>query len=243
MANNVYAAILAGGIGKRMGNTEIPKQFKIIAGKPVLIHTVEKFVINPNIDTIIILVPSQWIRYTNDIIKKYIPNKSNIIVIEGGKERYETLMNSITYIEKNFKTDDETVIVTHDAVRPFIDCSIIDNNIRLAKEFGACDTVIPATDTIVESLDNDIISKIPNRKMMYRGQTPQSFKLKLIKKIYLELTEEEKKTLTDACKILVLKGVNVKLVQGSVSNIKLTVPFDLQVAQALLGEEQNNILC
>ncbi|MCY1153388.1 MAG: 2-C-methyl-D-erythritol 4-phosphate cytidylyltransferase [Sphaerochaetaceae bacterium] len=239
MTNNVYAVILAGGVGKRMGNTETPKQFKVIAGKPVIIHTVEKFVINPKFDKVIILVPSQWIRYTNDIINKYIPNPTNIVVIEGGKERYETLMNSINYIESNFEIDDETVIVTHDAVRPFIDCSIINNNITLAQKYGACDTVIPATDTIVESTDNDIISKIPNRKIMYQGQTPQSFNLKLIKKIYLELSDEERMTLTDACKILVLKGVNVKLVEGSVSNIKLTVPFDLQVALALLGEENN----
>ncbi len=239
MTNNVYAVILAGGVGKRMGNTETPKQFKVIAGKPVIIHTVEKFVINPNFDKIIILVPSQWIRYTNDIINKYIPNPSIIVVIEGGKERYETLMNSIKYIESNFDTNDETVIVTHDAVRPFIDCSIINNNITSAQKYGACDTVIPATDTIVESTNNDIISKIPNRNIMYQGQTPQSFNLKLIKKIYLELTDEERRTLTDACKILVLKGVNVKLVEGSVSNIKLTVPFDLQVALALLGEENN----
>lgn len=239
MKNDVFAAILAGGIGKRMGNIEKPKQFKVIAGKPVIIHTIEKFVINPKIKHIIVLVPSQWIRYTNDIIQKYIPNFSKITVIEGGKERYDTLMNSIKYIENNFETDENTIIVTHDAVRPFIDNQIIDNNIIAAIKYGACDTVIPATDTIVESLDNNIISKIPNRKMMYQGQTPQSFNLQLIKKVYLDLSDEEKATLTDACKILVLKGINVKLVEGAVSNIKLTVPFDLQIALALLEKEVN----
>lgn len=237
MKQNIFAVILAGGIGKRMGNIEKPKQFKVIAGKPVIIHTIEKFVINNKFQQIIVLVPNEWVRYTKDIINKYIPLNSKIVVIEGGKERYETLMNSIEYIENNFKTNENTIIVTHDAVRPFIDTKIIENNIKAAIEYGACDTVIPATDTIVESQDNNIISNIPNRKNMYQGQTPQSFKLELIKKVYLELTDDEKATLTDACKILILKGHNVKLVEGSVSNIKLTVPFDLQIALALLGKE------
>jgi hypothetical protein len=134
--------------------------------------------------------------------------------------------------------DDETIIVTHDSVRPFVTHRILDENIEAAKQYGACDTVIPATDTIVESLDNTRITDIPNRKFMYQGQTPQSFRAKRLKEIYGALTEEEKAVLTDACKILVLKGEHVHLVQGEEFNIKITYPYDLVVAKTLLGLEE-----
>ena len=143
-------------------------------------------------------------------------------------------MNAIAYIEKNYRLDDDTIIVTHDAVRPFVTYRIIQDNIKAAKEFGACDTVIPATDTIVESCDKLTISSIPNRANLYQGQTPQSFKAKKLKELYDELTEDEKEILTDAAKIFVIKGENVSLVDGEISNIKITYPYDLTVAEALL---------
>ena len=95
--------------------------------------------------------------------------------------------------------------------------------------------MIPATDTIVASADHEIISDIPDRSQMYQGQTPQSFKAWKLRQVFEALTEEEKKILTDACKILVLKGEKVHLVQGEVSNIKITYPHDLRVAEAILG--------
>ena len=122
-------------------------------------------------------------------------------------------------------------------MRPFVTHRILEENIRYAREYGACDTVIPATDTIVESKDNTRITDIPNRKYMYQGQTPQSFRAKKLKEQYEALNEEEKAILTDACKIMVLKGEHVHLVQGEVFNIKITYPYDMTVAKALLGME------
>lgn len=232
---NVFGVVLAGGIGSRMGNVEKPKQFMEIGKKPIIIHTIEKFVINPQFEKIIVLSPRQWINYTQDMIKKYISICDKIDVIEGGSTRNETIMNSIRHIEGTYGLDDDTIIVTHDSVRPFVTHRILEDNIRFAKETGACDTVIPATDTIVESLDNTNISSIPDRSKMYQGQTPQSFKAKKLRDVYNALTEDEKKILTDACKILVLKGESVHLVDGEVFNIKITYPHDLRVAESLLG--------
>lgn len=96
-------------------------------------------------------------------------------MIEGGATRNDTIMNAISHIEKLYGMDEETIIVTHDSVRPFVTHRILEENIRYAKETGACDTVIPATDTIVESADHEVISNIPDRSRMYQGQTPQSF--------------------------------------------------------------------
>lgn len=233
----VFSVILAGGTGNRMGNTDKPKQFLTIKDKPIIIHTIEKFLSEPKFEKIIVLSPSMWIDHTKRIISKYIGECDKIAVIEGGDTRNETIMNSIDYIEKNYTLDDDTIIVTHDSVRPFVTHRIIKENIEAAKTFGACDTVIPATDTIVESINGNTISDIPERKNMYQGQTPQSFHAKKLKETYESLTDQEKNILTDACKIMVLKGEHVHLVLGEVSNIKITYPYDITVAQALLGLE------
>jgi 2-C-methyl-D-erythritol 4-phosphate cytidylyltransferase len=231
---NVFAVILAGGVGTRMGNVDKPKQFLKIGGKPIIIHTIEKFILNDRIEQVIVLTPKQWINHTKDLIKKYIPMAGQIAVIEGGEDRNGTIMNSIAYIEENYGLDEDTVIITHDSVRPFVSHRIIEENIDAAKEFGACDTVVPATDTIVRSDDQSIVTEIPDRALMYQGQTPQSFKALTLKNMYEELTDEEKKVLTDACKILVLKGAKVHLVTGETGNLKVTYPYDLKVAEALL---------
>lgn len=234
---NVYGVILAGGKGTRMGNVEKPKQFMEIGGKPIIIHTIEKFALYPEFEKIIVLSPKQWIQYTQDIVEKYVVLKERVVVIEGGSTRNETIMNAICHIEETDGLDEDTIIVTHDSVRPFVTYRILEENIRYAREIGACDTVIPASDTIVESRDNQLITSIPDRSVMYQGQTPQSFHAKKLRDLYESLTSEEKEILTDACKIIVLKGERVHLVEGEVFNIKITYPYDMRVAQSLLNNE------
>lgn len=235
--SKVFGVVLAGGIGARMGNVEKPKQFLELGGKPIIIHTLEKFVIHPGFDEILVLSPRAWVTYTQDIVRRFILPVKKVTVLQGGETRNETIMNAIRYIEDQGDLDEDTVIVTHDSVRPFVTHRILDENIRCAREYGACDTVIPSTDTIVESRDNTQITDIPNRKYMYQGQTPQSFRAKRLKKQYEALNKQEKEILTDACKIMVLKGEHVHLVQGEVFNIKITYPYDITVAKALLGME------
>ena len=201
----VFGAILAGGIGSRMGNVDKPKQFLEIN--------------------------------TKELVEKHIGKQEKVVVIEGGSTRNETIMNSIAYIEENYELSDDDIIVTHDSVRPFITDRIIKENIEAAKEYGACDTVFGATDTIVVSEDNKTISDIPDRTKMYQGQTPQSFKIKKLKELYTGLTDEEKAILTDAAKIFVIKGLPVSLVEGEETNIKVTYQYDLRVAEALIHED------
>lgn len=235
----VYGVILAGGIGSRMGNIEKPKQFLHIGKKPIIIHTIEKFCVNSRIDKVIVLCPEQWVFYTKDLLKKHLGVKENVSIIPGGKTRNDTIMNAIAFIEENYGLDKETIVVTHDAVRPFVTHRIITDNIDAVQSGIACDTVVPATDTIVESLDNQVISQIPDRSKYYQGQTPQSFRAKKFKDLYNSLSEEEKQILTDAAKVFVIKGEKVTLVQGETFNIKVTYPYDLQVAETLLGGEKN----
>ena len=235
MNKRIYGVILAGGQGTRMGNSEKPKQFLVVGGKPVIIHTIEKFIVFSEFEEIIVPVPRQWLAYTRDVVNQYVSDSKHISIIEGGNTRNETIMNAIEYIDKQGGLDDDTIIVTHDSVRPFVTYRIIEENIKYAGECGACDTVIPASDTIVESKDGSYISSIPERRIMYQGQTPQSFRAKHLKELYESLTAEEKDILTDACKIYVLKNEPVHLVEGEVSNIKITYPHDLRVAEAILG--------
>lgn len=232
-----FGVILAGGIGLRMGNMEKPKQYIELVDKPIIIHTIEKFFVFPDFEKVIVLCPPQWISHTQNMIRKFLPDTERIVVISGGETRNETIMNAISYIEENHGLDEETIIVTHDAVRPFVTHRIIQENIDAAKKYGACDTVIPATDTIVESRDGMVISQIPDRAVMYQGQTPQTFKAKILRDYYESLTKEEKDILTDAAKICVMKGHQVQIVKGEVFNIKITYPYDLDIARALLGGE------
>lgn len=235
----IYAVILAGGIGSRMGNVEKPKQYLMLGSRPIIVHTVEKFALHPGIDEVLVLCPRQWMPYTQDILAKSFPSSvpgiHPVTVLEGGATRNETIMNAVRYIEKAGELDDETIIVTHDAVRPFVTDRIIGDNIRFAKEYDACDTVVSATDTIVRSDNGETISDIPDRRKMYQGQTPQTFHAKKLKEVYESLSSDEKAILTDACKIMVLKGLSVHLVEGEVSNIKITYPYDITVAKALIG--------
>lgn len=231
----IFAAILAGGSGERMGNPDKPKQFYLLNEKPILIHTVEKFCVTGEFEKVIVLCPSSWLRQTKDLITKYCPHYSDsIAVVAGGAVRNETIMCAVDYIEAEYDVDEDTILLTHDAVRPFVSHRIITENIEATVRYGACDTVVPATDTIVESRDARTVTGIPDRKVLYQGQTPQTFKLLKLKELYASLTKEEKLSLTDACKIFVLRGEQVALVKGEEYNMKITYPHDMRVAQALL---------
>ncbi|WAA09702.1 2-C-methyl-D-erythritol 4-phosphate cytidylyltransferase [Fervidibacillus albus] len=236
----IYAEILAGGIGKRMGNVNMPKQYLLLNDKPIIIHTIEKFLLFPDFNKILVVVPKDWITYTKDIINKHIGASEKIVVVEGGSDRNESIMNGIKYIEQTFGVFEDDYIVTHDSVRPFLTHRIIKENIEAVQQYKAVDTVIEAIDTIIESENGELISNIPRRDYMYQGQTPQSFHINTLVKHYRSLSEEEKTVLTDACKITLLLGEDVKIVKGELFNIKITTPYDLKVANAIIRESIAN---
>ncbi len=235
----IFGAILAGGVGSRMNIADMPKQFLTLGEKPVVVHTLEKFLACNRFDRVYIGVHKDWGLHMEDLIAKYVPTQAQrISVVTGGEDRNGTILNIVASIQEEFGENEEDIIVTHDSVRPFVTLRILEDNIDGALQHGAVDTVIPATDTIVISGDGTVISDIPNRAMMYQGQTPQSFKIPMLKRLYGSLTPEEKKILTDACKICVIRDYPVHLVMGDVTNMKLTTPGDLKLAQALLSGEE-----
>ena len=230
----VYAGILSGGIGTRMQSPDMPKQYMELGDKPILIHTIDPFLINPRIDEVVVAVPRPWVSYSIDLLRRHYPNQEKLHLIPGGESRNETLMCILDDIESRNGITDEDVVVSHDAIRPFVSERIINDNIDAVLAHGAVDTVMPANDTIVESVDGVQIAAIPRRDHMYQGQTPQSFHIRTLRHLYGELSEEETAILTDAAKIFVLKGQYVHLVRGDYSNLKITTPYDLKGANALL---------
>ena len=225
-----YAGILAGGKGTRMGKMDLPKQFLMLGTKPVIVHTIEQFLMCEEIDHVILAVPEAWLSYTEDIVEKYLSKVENLHITAGGADRNGSIMNICKYIDEHYGTNEDDILVTHDAVRPFVTDRIIRDNVNAAKVHDAVDTVIPATDTIVESKNGETISDIPNRKYLYQGQTPQSFKIPKLVNLYNSLTAEEKDILTDACKIFTIKGFDVAIVNGEPYNMKITNQFDYKLA-------------
>ena len=233
----IFGAILAGGVGSRMNIADMPKQFLPLGEKPIMVHTIKKFLLNDKFDKIYVGVHADWLLHMSDLLKKYSLADERIELVRGGKDRTESILNIIKKIEndESLSLSDNDIIVTHDSVRPFVTSRIIDENINMALKFGACDTVVSSVDTIITSNQGDTIDSVPERSTMYQGQTPQSFNLKLIKKLYDELTIGEKNILTDACKVCVLKNVPVRLVRGEYSNFKITTVTDYKIAQSMVG--------
>ena len=249
----IYAAILAGGSGTRMG-ADKPKQFLEFGGKPVIIHTIEKFVSCSAVDRIIVMTPSEWCEYTRKILKEYLREVSvdmagpdyekadaKILIAAGGSTRNETLMNAIDVIDAEGNLNDETIIITHDAVRPFVTERMILANIAAAGHCGACETAFPATDTIIESDDGEYVARVPDRSRLWMTQTPQSFMALELRRLYHSLTEDEKAVLTDAARIYIMKEKPVEIVIGESWNIKITYPGDIQIAEAILAGQETGM--
>lgn len=232
----IFGAILAGGVGSRMNIADMPKQFLPLGDKPIIIHTLEKFMLCSKMDKVYIGVHPSWLLHMKDLIQKHIKVRANdIIIVPGGGDRNTTIMNIVSKIEEEFGESEDNYIITHDSVRPFVNSRVLNDNIESVIKYKACDTVTSAIDTIVMSEDGKVITDIPDRRKMYQGQTPQSFQIKLLKELYNDLSEDEKEILTDACKICVVRDIPVHLVEGEISNLKITTVSDYKIAQAMVG--------
>ncbi|EFC4557676.1 SDR family NAD(P)-dependent oxidoreductase, partial [Escherichia coli] len=156
-------------------------------------------------------------------------------VFNGGKERFDSTYSALQGLEGE---DNNSNILLHDAVRPLINESIINNCIDALRNFEAVDVVIPSADTLVEVYDDGCISNIPNRAVMRRGQTPQAFKLGTLKQAYQRAINAQRFSFTCDCGVVrsMVPGVRVATVVGAESNMKVTHPIDLFIAEKLLQE-------
>ena len=231
-----YAAVLAGGSGKRMKISDLPKQFLMLEDKPIMIHTIEKCLLMEEFEVLLLGMNTQWMSYADDLLKEYLDpaQRERVILVKGGDSRSDTIEMILDHLEKHYTVDENSVLVTHDAVRPFVSLRILSENIEMSKMHEMVDTVIPAHDTVVISTDGKLIEDIPVRSHMFLGQTPQTFNIRAYRELYSSLSEEEVRSLTDACKVFILRNKPVAIVRGDEANLKITTVKDLKLARALL---------
>lgn len=225
--------ILAGGVGSRMNSPELPKQFIKINDVPILVKTVKNFEDFGSFRAGVVCCPVDWIEYTKATLLEFGISLDNVSVIPGGKNRNSSVKNGCRYLSETFNIGENDVILTHDAVRPFIDSRIIKNNISAVCEYGACNTVMPVYDSILRSSTGEFFTEHLHRAELYRVQTPQSFRLMELNSLINSLSESELEEYTDVASIFADRGYRVKLVEGLDYNIKITTPFDLAVAQTV----------
>ncbi len=231
----LYYMIMAGGIGSRMNSPELPKQYLKIDDEPIIVKTIRNFEDFGSFTAGVVCCPIDWIEYTKAMLLENGISSDSISVISGGKNRNCSVKNGCRFLSENYNITADDIILTHDAVRPFINSRIIKENVNAVKEFGAANTVMPVYDSIIRSTDSEYLNECVKRDDIYRVQTPQSFKLKELEFVINSLTDDELANYTDVASIFHNKGYNVRLVKGSDNNIKITTPFDLAVAQAIIA--------
>lgn len=223
----VYSIILASGKGERFDYYK-PKQFIKIAGKTLLEHTMDAFENNNAIDEIILVINPQFRDLTENII---INNHYKKIkkILNGGETRKES-----SFIGINSICENDAKVLIHDAVRPFVSDRIINGCVEALDKFSAVDVAINSADTIIQIDDEHIINNIPRRNYMMRGQTPQAFRAGLIKQAHELSQKEENFEFTDDCGLIVKYNLaDVYVVNGEETNIKVTYPEDIFLADKL----------
>lgn len=240
------ALIVAGGKGLRMGGG-IPKQFLLLEGKPVFVRTIEAFLNHEDISAVVVGMNGEWLSYAEKLVSEYLPGAENVRLTEGGASRQETLDLLVREAKERCDICSGDVLVSHDAVRPFVTKRLITDSIRAARKQGAAGAYIPAGDTIVSSDDGAQVSAMPDRATMYQAQTPQAFQLGLYENVISSLTEKELEQVTDACKLFFLRGIKVAMVDGDVQNIKITHPMDYRIAKMMVkdlgGTDEPDVTC
>ncbi|MDD7409786.1 IspD/TarI family cytidylyltransferase [Fusobacterium gastrosuis] len=236
------ALIFAGGIGKRMNTSGIPKQFLKLYGKEIIIYTLEHFENNKEIDSIIIVCLKEKVNFLEKLIKKYEFNKVKMIV-NGGKTGQESIYNGLIAAEKISDSSDDIILI-HDGVRPLINSEIISKNIETVKLMGNCITSAPAIETIVRLDENsNIIKDIYKRSECYMARAPQSFFLKEILDVHKKAIQENKQDFIDSASIMTYYGHTLNIIVGPSENIKITTPSDFYIFKAIQDmKESLNIL-
>lgn len=217
--------ILAGGKGKRMGST-VSKQFIEIKDKPILYYTLNKFINNKNIDNIVLVLPKDEIEYCKkEVLEKYSLKVNKIV--EGGAERQDSVYNALKSIS------DTDIVLIHDGARPIISDRVIDEGIKYARVYGAAAPGVMPKDTIkVKNAENFSINT-PDRNTLVAIQTPQVFKYDNILKCH-EKVKQNGDIVTDDTMVAEKYGHKVYLYGGEYTNIKITTPDDIILAERLL---------
>ena len=219
--------LLASGSGARIG-ADVPKQFLQINAKYLFEYSLKTFNDHVNIDEIVIVCHPSYVEVVKNIIKKNSYNKVRRVVV-GGETRQESVYNGLFSIA----SDDANVFI-HDAARPFVTNEMINRLIRALESNVAVSTVMPATDTMYVLNDVALVEDIPDRKKLFRVQTPQAFYINTIKKAHYLAQKEKLKMATDDCSLVLHYGLaSISTVEGDDVAFKVTTPVDLLFAKSV----------
>ncbi|WP_306551779.1 2-C-methyl-D-erythritol 4-phosphate cytidylyltransferase [Daejeonella sp.] len=221
-----YAIIVGGGSGSRM-QSDVPKQFMLLNGKPILMHTIESFYYSDFKPEIILVLNVDFITYWEQLCEKYnflIPHT----LIKGGLQRFHSVKNGIKAIKE------DSVIAIHDAVRPLASNELICRSFKEAEQLGNAIVAIKSKDSVRQQKGNSSLSL--NRDEIYLIQTPQTFQFELLNTAY---KQEYSNEFTDDASVVERTGITLNLIKGESKNLKITFPEDLSLAEFYLSQTKN----
>lgn len=226
----ISAIILAGGTGSRL-KSAVPKQFIEINDCPIIVHTLNNFQDNDRIDNIVIVCLQDWIDYTEEIVKKYNISKVSA-VIAGGDTGHQSTKNGVYSLDGILSEEDYVII--HDAARPIVSQTVINELIDTAFIKGNACSAISCYETVLLTENRTSGKEQIDRNRIMRVQTPQCYKYGLIKSLYLRADEDGRDDFVYANTLALNYGVEIFFSKGSNSNIKITTKEDIVLFKALL---------
>jgi 2-C-methyl-D-erythritol 4-phosphate cytidylyltransferase/2-C-methyl-D-erythritol 2,4-cyclodiphosphate synthase len=227
MTPSVAAIIPAAGSGTRM-KLNHPKQYQYIAGAPLLVHTVRAFHNHPAIRQTVVVVPAEWLGKTQEMLKEFGLDDPSLIVTVGGKRRQDSVLCGLKMLENS--TD---IVLVHDGARPLISSALIDRCWQAAELHGAAIAAIPVKDTLKRGGDGNIVTDTVDRNGLWQAQTPQAAKVSLLLQAY---TAAGDMNVTDESMLLENAHIPVALVEGEETNLKITRPEDLPLAEKIMQQ-------
>jgi len=222
--------IPAAGMGARLG-CKGPKALVELVGKPILVRTLERLALIGLLDSAVIMTPPEWCGAFADMLSRSFPGKG-VTVGPGGAQRQDSVRLGLELLSPQTE-----VVVIHDAARPFVPLDSVKASIEAAGECGGATVAIPSTDTVLQADENDYLVDTPDRRFLWMCQTPQTFRVSVIRKAHAQAVRDEYAG-TDDATLVRRTGAPVKLVMGSPTNIKITTPADLAWAAQFIREER-----
>ncbi|GGG88798.1 2-C-methyl-D-erythritol 4-phosphate cytidylyltransferase [Parapedobacter pyrenivorans] len=226
-----YVIIVAGGMGVRMGS-DTPKQFLLLSGLPVMMHTINAFYRSSSSPHIVVVIPSSLHNHWSALCEAHHFGVPHTIAY-GGQSRFESVKSGLDTIKSMSADLKQSLIAVHDAARPLISPELIDGTYNQAALTGAAALAIKSTDSIRLRSKNGLKNNAYPRELVYLMQTPQTFNGAILSEAY---EQPDDKTYTDDASVVEKKGYPIVLIDGDTLNIKITFPGDLRIAEMLLGD-------
>lgn len=223
----VSVIVPAAGSGSRIGGA-VKKQFVLLGTKPVLVHTLQRFELCPDVDEVAVAVPEEAIVETEKLVKQYRLHKVHRVVAGGAKRQ-----DSVLYVLRRLTLNDSDIVLVHDGVRPFIEPKRISQLVKSCREYDAVVLAVQPKDTIRRSNGGGFFDQTLDRSALWLIQTPQAFKAGLLRKAF-EVAQRTKFSSTDEAALVERLGVKVKILEGTYDNIKITTKEDLELGALIL---------